>query len=74
MKIVEVGVLYIRFLEIILTARRVAEGSAIGDAADGRIAGVESLDACQRLGDPEVFRRVIPEDIAPASPVAGRRT
>ncbi|SNB59587.1 Protein of unknown function [Thermoflexus hugenholtzii JAD2] len=46
---------------------------AIDYAADGRIAGIEILDARQRFGDPEVFRRVILEDIALAPPVAGRR-
>jgi hypothetical protein len=33
-------------------------------APDRRIAGIEILDARKRFGDPEVFRRVILEDIA----------
>ena len=33
-------------------------------AADGRIAGLEILDARKRFGDLEVFRRVVLEDIA----------
>ncbi|WP_448594002.1 DUF2283 domain-containing protein [Thermoflexus hugenholtzii] len=69
----EVDVLYIRFLETTVTTQHVAEGVAIDYAADGRIAGIEILDARQRFGDPEVFRRVILEDIALAPPVAGRR-
>ncbi len=56
-----------------LRLRTGAEGVAIDYAADGRIAGIEILDARQRFGDPEVFRRVILEDIALAPPVAGRR-
>nr|WP_299284405.1 DUF2283 domain-containing protein [Thermoflexus sp.] len=60
-------------METTVTARHIAEGVAIDDAADGRIAGIEILDARQRFGDPEVFRRVILEDIALAPPVAGRR-
>jgi hypothetical protein len=32
--------------------------------ADGRLAGIEILDAVKRLGDPQVFKQVILEDIA----------
>lgn len=39
-------------------------------AADGRIAGIEILDARQRFGAPEVFRRVVLEDIALKEPAA----
>lgn len=37
-------------------------------AADGRIAGIEILDARKHFGAPEVFRRVILEDIGLATP------
>ncbi|MFA0731762.1 MAG: hypothetical protein LKKZDAJK_001582 [Candidatus Fervidibacter sp.] len=60
----EVDALYIRFLETTVTTQQVAEGIAIDYAPDGRIAGIEILDARKRIGDPEVFRRVILEDIA----------
>jgi len=39
-------------------------------AADGRIAGIEILDTHKRFGDPEVFRRVVLEDIALAKPTS----
>lgn len=43
-------------------------------AANGRIAGIEILDARKRCGDPEVFRRVILEDIALAAPPASQHS
>jgi uncharacterized protein YuzE len=60
----EADALYIRFLETTVTTQHVAEGIAVDYAADGRIAGIEILDAHERFGDPDVFRRVILEDIA----------
>jgi len=53
----EVDALYIRFIETTVTTKHVAEGIAVDYAADGRIAGIEILDARKRFGDPEVFRR-----------------
>jgi uncharacterized protein YuzE len=66
----EVDALYIRFIETTVTTQEVAEGIAVDYAADGRIAGIEILDARQRFGAPEVFRRVILEDIALKEPAA----
>jgi uncharacterized protein YuzE len=60
----EVDALYIRFFETTVTTQHVAEGLAVDYATDGRIAGIEILDTRKRFGDPEVFRRVILEDIA----------
>lgn len=65
----EVDALYIRFIETSVNTQHVAEGIAVDYAADGRIAGIEILDARQRFGAPEVFRRVILEDIALNEPV-----
>jgi uncharacterized protein YuzE len=64
----EVDALYIRFIETTVSTKHVAEGIAVDYAADGRIAGIEILDAWQRFGDPEVFRRVVLEDVALANP------
>ena len=64
----EVDALYIRFIETTVTTEHVAEGIAIDYAADGRIAGIEILDARRRFADPEVFRRVVLEDVALAKP------
>jgi len=64
----EVDALYIRFIEATVTSEHVAEGVAVDYAADGRMAGIEILDARKRFGDPEVFRRVVLEDIALGKP------
>ena len=60
----EVDALYIRFTETTVTTKHLAEGIAADYDAGGRLAGIEILDAMRRLGDPEVFRQVILEDVA----------
>jgi uncharacterized protein YuzE len=64
----EVDALYIRFIETTVTTKHVAEGIAVDYAADGRIAGIEVLDARKRFGDEQILRRVVLEDLvlAPA--------
>ncbi len=64
----------IRFLETTVTSEHVAEGIAVDYAADGRMAGIEILDARKRFGEAEVFRRVVLEDVAlgKPGPAAGR--
>ena len=66
----EVDALYIRFIETTVTTEHLAEGIAVDYAADGRMAGIEILDARKRFGDPEVFRRVVLEDVALGKPAA----
>jgi uncharacterized protein YuzE len=70
----EVDALYIRFLETTVTTQHVTEGIALDYTADGRIARIEILDARKRFGDPEVFRRVILEDITLAAPSAANQS
>ena len=60
----EVDALYIRFKETTVTTEHLAEGIAADYDADGHLAGIEILDAVKRLGDPQIFRQVILEDIA----------
>jgi len=60
----EVDALYIRFKETTVTTRHLEEGISADYDADGLLAGIEILDAVKRLGDPQVFRQVILEDIA----------
>jgi len=64
----EVDALYIRFIETTVTTQHVGEGIAVDYAADGRIAGIEILDARKRVGDPEVFRRVTLQGLELAKP------
>ena len=68
----EVDALYIRFIETTVTSEEVAEGVAVDYAADGRMAGIEILDARKRFGDAEVFRRVVLEDVALGKPAPAR--
>ena len=70
----EVDALYIRFIEATVTTQHVAEGIAVDYAADNRIAGIEILDALKRFGDPEIFRRVVLEDIALTSSAASAKS
>ncbi len=64
----EADALYIRFLETTVTTEDVAEGIAVDYAADGRIAGIEILDASKRFGDLSVLQRIVLENIALATP------
>ncbi len=60
----EVDALYIRFIETTVTTNHVAEGIAVDYDADGRIAGIEILDALKRFGSKDVFKKVTLEDLA----------
>jgi uncharacterized protein YuzE len=59
-----VDALYIRFKEAEVTSEHLAEGIAADYDSDGRLAGIEILDAMKRVGDPSIFKRVILEDLA----------
>lgn len=60
----EVDALYIRFRETTVTTKPLAEGIAADYDADGHLAGIEILDATKHLGDKDIFRQVILEDVA----------
>ena len=60
----EVDALYIRFKETTVTTKHVVEGIAADYDTDGHLAGIEILDAVQRLGDATVFRQIILENMA----------
>jgi uncharacterized protein YuzE len=60
----EVDALYIRLRETTVTTKHLAEGIAADYDAEGRLAGIEILDAVKRLGDPSVFKQVVLEDTA----------
>jgi YD repeat-containing protein len=59
----EVDVLYIRFVEATVTTQHLADGIAADYDAEGRLAGIEILDAKKRLGDPKTFKQVVLEDV-----------
>ena len=59
----EVDALYIQFLETTVTTEHLAEGIAADYDAEGRLAGIEILDALERFGGPQTLRQVILEDV-----------
>jgi YD repeat-containing protein len=50
-----------------VTTEHLAEGIAVDYDADGKLAGIEILDASKRLADPAVLSRVVFEDVAQRS-------
>lgn len=64
----EVDALYICFAEVAATTRELGEGIAADYDADGRLSGIEILDAAKRLGRDDVFRQVILEGIGLPAP------
>lgn len=60
----EVDALYIRFIETTVTTKHVAEGVAVDYDSEGRIAGIEILDAVKHFGSKDVLRKVTLEDLA----------
>ena len=52
-----------QFLETRVTTEHLAEGIAANYDAEGRLAGIEILDALERFGDPQTLRQVILEDV-----------
>ena len=64
----DVDALYIRFKTTTVTTKHVAEGIAVDYDEEGRLAGIEILDAMRSVGDPAVFRQVTLEDVALRKP------
>jgi YD repeat-containing protein len=50
-----------------VTTKHLAEGIAADYDADGRLAGIEILDAIKRFGDKETLRQVVIEGLGPAA-------
>ena len=61
----EVDALSITFRDATVTTKHLAEGIAADYDADGRLAGLEILDAMKRFGDKETLRQVIVEGLGP---------
>ncbi|MDP8237664.1 MAG: DUF2283 domain-containing protein [Candidatus Hatepunaea meridiana] len=60
----EVDALYIRFIDTTVTTEELAEGMAADYDADGRLAGIEILDASKRIGGTGVFKQIVLEYLA----------
>lgn len=59
----EVDALYIRFKETTVSTKHLAEGIAIDYDSEGKLAGIEILDAVKRFGNKETLRKVTLEEL-----------
>jgi YD repeat-containing protein len=59
----EVDALYIQFLDTTVTTEHLAEGIAVDYDAEGRLAGIEILDALERFGGDQTLRQITLEDV-----------
>jgi uncharacterized protein YuzE len=59
----EVDALSITFRETTVTTKHVAEGIAVDYDSEGRLAGLEILDAQRRFGGRETMREVVLEGV-----------
>jgi uncharacterized protein YuzE len=69
----EVDALSIIFRETTVTTRPLTEGIAAEYDADGRLAGLEILDAIRRFGGKDTLRQVVLEGIGPTLPASTPR-
>ncbi len=63
----EVDALSIIFRETTTTTKHLADGIAADYDSEGRLAGIEILDASRRFGDKETLRDVVLEHVGPAA-------
>jgi YD repeat-containing protein len=64
----EVDALYICFLETTVTTEHLAEGIAADYDENGRLAGIEILDALRQFQDRQTLRQVILENVGVSVP------
>jgi uncharacterized protein YuzE len=63
----EVDALSITFRETTVTTKHMAEGIAADYDADGKLAGIEILDAVKRFGGKDTLSQVVIEGFGPAT-------
>ena len=59
----EVDAIYIRFKETTVTTKHLAEGISADYDAQGKLAGIEILDAVKRFGNKNTLKKVTLEEI-----------
>ena len=64
----EVDALSIIFRDTTVTSKHLAEGITAEYDREGRLAGLEVLDAAKRFGDETTFKQVVIEGFEPATP------
>ena len=55
----EVDALYIHFIDTTVTTQHITECIAVDYDKNGKIAGIEVLDAIKRFGNRDVFKKVV---------------
>jgi len=63
----EVDALTISFRDVPATSKRLAEGIAADYDEQGRLVGLEILDAIRRFGDATTLRQVVIEGLGPGN-------
>lgn len=63
----EVDALSITFREATVTTKHLGEGIAADYDAEGKLAGIEILDAVKRFGGRETLRQVVIEGVGPTA-------
>jgi uncharacterized protein YuzE len=66
----EVDALSIIFRDATVTTKELAEGIAGEYDDNGRLVGLEILEASQQFGDPDAFQQIILEGMGPVLPAA----
>jgi uncharacterized protein YuzE len=66
----EVDALSIVFRDATVTTQELAEGIAAEYDEQGRLVGLEILDAAKRFGDPTALGQVVLEGVGPVVPAA----
>ena len=61
----EVDALSISFRDTTVTTQELPDGVALEYDAQGKLVGLEILDAAKRFGDPSTLRQVILEGVGP---------
>ena len=59
----EVDALYISFKDTTVTTEHLADGIAVDYDSDGRLAGIEILDASKMIGNHNMFKQITLEDL-----------
>ncbi len=65
----EVDALSIIFRETTVTSKHLAEGITADYDRDGRLAGLEVLDAVKRFGDESTLKQVVLEGLGPTAAI-----
>jgi len=69
----EVDALSITFRDTTVTTKHLAEGIAADYDSDGKLAGIEVLDAIKRFGDEATLQQVILEGLEPSASIVRER-